>query len=479
MKNKIAFKLTMYFSIALLLFSFIIGSVFMTLFKRHTIELHKAELEERAITMANNLTEYMNSNSGMGMMGNRQGGYGSYIRFIDDIAMTDVWIVDENLELITNGHMGNQHYKYADLPQDADGVVQEVFLGDTTFSQGFSDLLNAPTLTIGTPIKISGEIVGALLLHSPVEGMSTAINKGLEILYISLLIALVVAIILSIILALAFTKPLKKINNTAMQLSQGEYSAKTHVVQKDEIGELASTIDILSERLYRASRESEKLDNLRKDFIANISHELRTPVTVIRGSLEAISEQVITNPEQVKAYHQQILSESIYLQRLVNDLLELSRLQNLDFKIEKQKLNLCDVINDTIRSAEYMAQSKNIEIRKDIDLQIFMVEGDYGRLRQMLLNIIDNAIKFSHSWDSIYVTFKDGVISIRDNGIGISKEDIPYIFDRFNRVKSQENNKGTGLGLAIAKQIADRHNIDISINSKENEGTIIRLTFMD
>lgn len=479
MKNKIAFKLTIYFSIALLLFSIIIGSVFMMLFRNHTIELHKSDLEDRAITMASNLSENMSSNSGMGMMGNRQAGYGSYIRFLDDIAMTDVWIVDENLELITNRQMGNQHYKYVDLPQDAEGVVQEVFLGNTTFSQGFSNLLNTPTLTIGTPIILGEDIVGALLLHSPVEGMNMAINKGLEILSISLLIALVVAIILSIILALAFTKPLKKINNTAMQIADGDYRVKTNVVQKDEIGELASTIDILSVRLETASRESEKLNNLRRDFIANISHELRTPVTVIRGSLEALCDQVITNPEQVKTYHQQMLSESIYLQILVNDLLELSRLQNLDFKIEKQQLNLYDVISDTIRSAEYMAQSKNIEIRRDIDSQIFMVEGDYGRLRQMLLIIIDNAIKFSNVGDSVTVTFEDGVISISDNGIGISKEDIPYVFDRFKRVKSQENKKGTGLGLAIAKQIADRHNINISIISKENEGTIIKLAFMD
>jgi hypothetical protein len=114
MKNKIAFKLTMYFSAALLLFSIIIGSVFMTLFKNHTIELQKADLEKRAVTMANTLSEFMGgANSGMGT----KGGYGAYLRFLDEIAMTDVWIVDENLELITSGHTVDQQYNYADLPQ--------------------------------------------------------------------------------------------------------------------------------------------------------------------------------------------------------------------------------------------------------------------------------------------------------------------------------------------------------------------------
>ena len=147
MKNRIAFKLTMYFSAALLLFSIIIGSVFMTLFKNHTMELHKADLQNRAVSMAGTLSEYMSgkNGSGGGMAGNGQMGYGAYLRFLDKIAMTDVWIVDENLQLITTGHMQNQQYNYADLPQDAETVVKEVFQGKTTFSEGFSNLLNTPT----------------------------------------------------------------------------------------------------------------------------------------------------------------------------------------------------------------------------------------------------------------------------------------------------------------------------------------------
>ncbi|MPN49112.1 Signal transduction histidine-protein kinase BaeS [bioreactor metagenome] len=130
---------------------------------------------------------------------------------------------------------------------------------------------------------------------------------------------------LSIAFSFGFTKPLNRMKQTALLLAKGDYTAKTDIHQKDEIGELALNLDVLSDRLDAETRESEKLHQLRRDFVANISHELRTPVTVLRGSLEALCEEVVSDPEQVKNYHRQMLKESIYLQRLVNDLLDLSR----------------------------------------------------------------------------------------------------------------------------------------------------------
>lgn len=462
MRNKIAFKLTLYFSATLILFSIIIGGIFMMLFKNHTMEVHKTDLEKRAVTISATLSE---------LTSGKQSGYGAYLRFLSDIAMTDVWIVDENLELITVGQMANPQYNYADLPQDAETVVKEAFKGNTTFSEGFSNLLNTPTLTVGTPIKSGEKVVGTLLLHSPVEGMNEAITQGFETLAISMAIALVLSILLSIVFAVTFTKPLKKMKNSAIQLAGGDYSTKTGVLQKDEIGELASAIDVLSERLNLASRESEQLLKLRRDFIANISHELRTPVTVIRGSLEALCDEVVTDPEQIKDYHKQMLNESLFLQRLVNDLLDLSRLQNTDFKIEMQEWSICDVLNDVVRSVRHLAQQKNIEIKYEQNMQMCTVFGDYGRLRQMFLIILDNAIKFSPQGDIVTVSIKDKTVAIKDNGIGIPQEDLPYIFDRFYKVKSDENKNGTGLGLSIAKQIADRHGVNILVNSMQNEGT--------
>lgn len=482
MKNKIAFKLTVCFFATLLLFSLIIGGVFIMLFRTHTIEVHKADLEKRAVTMAETLSGFISGTntggqgSGMGRMVAGQGGYGAYLRFLDDIAMADVWIVDEHLNLITSRMAGNK-LSYVDLPQDAETVVKEVFKGNTTFSEGFSNLLKTSTLTVGTPIESGGKVIGALLLHSPVEGMNEATMQGVSILVVSIVAALLLSILLSVALALAFTKPLKQMRNTAALLAGGDYTAKTDVQQNDEIGELASAIDVLSERLEQARGESEKLDKLRRDFVANVSHELKTPITVLRGSLEALCDEVVTNPTQVKDYHRQMLGESLFLQRLVNDLLDLSRLQNTDFQIEMQDIDLCDVLSDAIRSAGQMALKKNIEIRLEQDTQMLVVYGDYGRLRQMFLIILDNAVKFSPQGEVVAISLKDKTVSIRDHGIGIHDEDIPYIFDRFYKINSEENKSGSGLGLAIAKQIADRHHVSVLVNSKINVGTDFQFCF--
>ncbi|HCS10248.1 MAG TPA: two-component sensor histidine kinase [Clostridiales bacterium] len=479
MKNKITIKLIVYFSAALIVFSIIIGDIFMVLFKNNAVEIHKKDLESRAITIADTISELMDGTSlyfgqGMGrhsgMMG-MQGGLGLYIRNLDDIAMADAWIVDEELNLLITGSMSHMQYNYADLPQDADIVVKNVFKGETTFSEGFSRLLESPALTVGTPITSNGEITGALLIHSPVKGMNDAINEGFRILLFSILTALILSVFLSVALALTFTRPLEKMKNIAAFLAVGNYSVKTGIKQNDEIGELAATMDILSQRLSEADEERNRVQKQRQDFITNISHELRTPVTVIRGSLEALSDGVVNEPEQVKEYHKQMLNESKSLERLVNDLLELSRLQNTDFRIEMQELNICDVLKDSVRSASNLARQKNINIEFSLDRDVFLTKGDYGRLRQMFLTVIDNAIKFSYYNKSIYITLKDNHIIIKDEGIGISKEDFPNIFDRYYSVKSDENKTGTGLGLTIAKQIALRHNIEMFAESGLNEGT--------
>ena len=485
MKNKIAIKLIAYFSVTLLIFSIIIGGIFMSLFKNSTIQIQKRDLENRASTIADTISELMEGSFsfGNGMQGGMMGmggmnqSLGSYIRNLDNIAMADVWIVDENLNLLTIGAMSKMNYMYSDLPEDADVVVKDVFNGNTTFSEGFSELLKSPTLTIGTPIVSKNEIMGALLIHSPVEGMNAAVNDGFKMLAVSILIALILSIILSVALAVSFTKPLKIMKKTALILAEGNYSAKTGISQNDEIGELASTIDILSERLEKASHESEILQKQRQDFITNISHELRTPVTVIRGSLEAICDGVVKDTERVKEYNKQMLNESKSLERLVNDLLELSRLQNADFKIEMQELNICDVLNDAVRSASNIASRKNINIDLKLDKDVFVTMGDYGRLRQMFLIVIDNAIKFSPENSTIKLSLNNSTVSVQDEGIGISKDDMPYIFNRYYRVKSFENKTGTGLGLTIAQQIANRHNVNLSVVSEQNIGTSFMFQF--
>lgn len=475
MKNRIAWKLALYFAVLLLLFSTVIGGVFASLFKTHTLELYQADMEKRAVAIASSLSELMNDDQWGRMMMGRTPGLGTYLQYLDEIAMSDVWIVDEDMTLLMIGHMASRSYTYGDLPSNLGDIVARVFDGAITHSEGFSSLLETPTLTVGAPIESGGRVIGALLLHAPIEGMDAALSQGYGILASSLLVALAFSILLSILLAYTFTKPLNKMKRTAMDLAAGTYSVRTGVRQNDEVGDLATAIDTLSVRLEDASQESAKLEALRREFVSNVSHELRTPVTVLRGSLEALCDGVVADPAKVAEYHRQMLRESRVLERLVNDLLDLSRLQNLDFAIERSELDLKEAVRDAVRSASHLGAPRRIEIRLQEAEGTLDVPGDYGRLRQLFLILLDNAVKFSPDGGTVEVRTDPEGVSVTDHGPGISAADLPYIFDRFYKVDSEENKAGTGLGLAIARQIADRHGFSLSADSRVGGPTTFRL----
>ncbi|HHX13835.1 MAG TPA: cell wall metabolism sensor histidine kinase WalK [Clostridiales bacterium] len=483
MKHRLAWKLLLYFSISLIAFSLIIGLVFMTLFKDHTVRLYQADLEKRTAVIAEGLSDYLtdaenlsadNSNSPnirKGGNGNLMARYGRFLRLIDNLAMSDVWIVDPHFSILRIGKSDTQAYESPDFSDEAVEVLKQVFNGQSAVSRSFSAQLNAPTLTVGAPVIVNDQVVSALLLHEPVKGMDEAVNEGLRMLFISSMAALVLSILLALGLTFLFTRPLEKMRQAALRLAEGDYAVSTEVSQKDEIGALASAIDHLSQRLSAVSKEREMLDQLRQDFVVNISHELRTPVTVLRSSLEALTDKVVTKPDEIAEYHRQMLQESRSLERLVNDLLELSKLQNADFAIQKEALNIGDALTDALRSVTPLAAAKDVTFERDMAGSNLHFEGDYGRLRQMFLIILDNAIKFSPVGGRIFVSLDAEKITIADQGPGIEAADLPYIFDRFYKVRSQNNKTGSGLGLAIAKEIARRHGIEIKAESQDGQGT--------
>lgn len=176
------------------------------------------------------------------------------------------------------------------------------------------------------------------------------------------------------------------------------------------------------------------------------------------------------------------------MQRLVGDLLLLSKMQNPDFRLEKEPVSLVQIMEDLLRSASQLAAKKNLTIHfiQDgeehyQDTDDYLIMGDYDRLRQMFLVIIDNAVKFSKEGEEIVITMnhneKQLFVSIRDNGIGIAKEDLPYIFEKFYKSKLRQNAKGSGLGLMIAREIAEKHGGKISVESQQNKGTTFYFSF--
>ena len=278
------------------------------------------------------------------------------------------------------------------------------------------------------------------MLRVPVFGLRHAFYEALEVFGWCLVAALILALGAAWFLSMKFTKPLNKMKDTAEKLAAGDYTARSYVKQNDEIGELAATLDSMAVRLEEADKETKQTEKIRKEFIANISHELRTPVTVVRGSLEALRDKVVTEPADVERYYDTMYDETLFLQRLINDLLDLSRLQNVDFPIDKEPLNFCEVIQGAVRSARQLARDKNITVTSELDTPV------YKKLASRRL-------------------------TITDHGPGIKSEDLLHIFDRFYKTRGEDNKSGSGLGLAIAKEIAERHVIALRMQSEYGKGS--------
>lgn len=479
MKSKIVLKLTLYFVIAQVLFSFVICFIFILLFRKHIMEIHQLELETKAVSIAGILSEtnFLDSLPNIDNFSDKEKHSDLFFLCLDQIVMADVWIINHDFKLLTHHDVCLR-----DIPENSKRSLQKVFLGETTCCDDFSCVIGTPSLTIGTPIwDKDGEISAALLLHSPISGIDTAASHGFTILISSIAIALVFSIVFSALISYGLAKPLKRMKDTALLLAEGNYTVKTGVHRKDEIGQLANVMDHLAIQLNKVDQERTKLEQMRHDFITNVSHELRTPVTVLRGSIEALMDKVISSPDMVIQYYKQMLAEILHMERLINDLLDLSRLQNVEFQLDMHVFYLSDVVADVGRSMRQAAGDKYVSITVADHVKDFIYYGDYRRIRQMLMIIMDNALKFSSSEQTVFLSIhmreKKAEITITDHGCGIFPEELPYIFDRFYKSNNDKNRNGTGLGLPIARQIASRHNIEIKVSSCYNEGTTFKLLF--
>lgn len=495
LKNKIALKLMLSFTSVLVIFGLIIGGVFYQFFKEHTIETKqrsmRAQAKRIAAAISTNLP-VLAQHHGDGIAKS------NFINFIDNLNQEILWVVDSERNLNVNKermarrmqwrmkhHEANARQlpepprdakdAFAKLPKHIKEKVEKCFAEGEDFSvEEYNIWLNDIMLTVGEPVyDEQGKVKAVVLLHSPRQGLNKAVWDGLQVLLISLLAALALVMLLSVLLSWRFTRTLNIMRDNAEQLADRHYEVRNNVTQKDEVGELARTLDVLAERLQLADEESQKLEKLRREFIANISHELRTPVTVIRGSLEALRDGVVTEPEDVAEFHEQMYNESLFLQRLINDLLDLSRLQNTDFPIEKEPLDLCAVVQDAVRGSRRLGLEKEIAITAKLDKEPYLLNGDYGRLRQMLMIFLHNSIKFSPEKSSIEVELAGNKLKLSDHGCGMKAEDVPHAFDRFYKARNEQNKSGSGLGLAIAKQIALRHGMELSLESELGKGTTI------
>jgi two-component system phosphate regulon sensor histidine kinase PhoR len=228
--------------------------------------------------------------------------------------------------------------------------------------------------------------------------------------------------------------------------------------------------------------ELNHLEQMRKDFVANVSHELRTPVTSLKGFAETLLDGAMENEELRRKFLTIIWKESDRLQNLIQDLLDFTKMEQSNFKLNWQKVDLAGIVDDVTTLLASRSKEKEIEFNVELEGNI-EIEGDAARLKQILINLINNALSYTPNGGKVCITGReDGdevVIMVKDTGIGISEEEIPRIFERFYRVDKarSRNSGGTGLGLAIVKHLVEAHKGNIKVTSKKNEGTSFQLTF--
>lgn len=478
-RNKIAFKLTIGFVVIVLISMLTIGLFFIHMFRQYTIENQQKTLFEKAQSISQVISENSLSDGQMR-------GFGGLMLFLDTITESTVWITDSSGEpAIMTGMgmsmgMGGHLFSSDPVPAEFVDVISNALSNKEAILQSYSSIYNDNALTIGVPIiQSNGNVIGSVLLHAPKTGITGTYSKAITFLIISIIGALMLSIGLGIFYSILFTRPLKSMNRAAIEMAKGNYSVQTGLKSQDELGQLSTSLDLLAGKLYYTISEITRLEQLRKDFVANVSHEFKTPLTVIKGSLEALSDGTVNTPETIALFYTRMLSEVKSLERLVWDLLELSRLQSGKITINKEIVNIENLIMDAVRSMQTIADNKNIKINLSSPNNLPPIVGDYDKLRQLFIIFIDNAVKYSPESTiiSIMINFSSKLqIIISDQGYGISKQDLPYVWDRFYKTDKSRTSTGTGLGLAIAKHLIQLHDGDVLLESDIGKGTTVIIT---
>jgi two-component system OmpR family sensor kinase len=353
-------------------------------------------------------------------------------------------------------------------------------------------------LTNGTPITVSGSEAGKLYLVSSGVGFSPGHMMGMmgrspmapltttseqnflsrirTNLWLAGLIAVVVALILGMILTRQITQPVRALSKGAHQIAKGKLDYRVNIKSKDEIGELAQSFNSMAVSLHKAEQTRQRL-------MADIAHELRTPLSIIEGTVDGILDGVF---KPVNDNLNSIKEETALLTRLISDLKDLSLAESGQLKLEISPTNIAELVQRKLSQAEMKARGKDIELKLNVAQHIPEINVDPARIEQVVANLIDNAIRHTPSEGSVTVTidvetssdaYLEGkpslMVSVTDTGEGIPADYLPSIFERFYRVESSRSRSsgGVGLGLAIVKQMVEAHGGKVLAESEPGKGS--------
>ena len=307
----------------------------------------------------------------------------------------------------------------------------------------------------------------------------TDTRSALTMIYLEVLLVTLIAILLAVFsvyyTTMRMTKPFMEINDIVQKYSKGDYNIRIPISDTEEATQLASSFNTMADQL-------KDLEATRRSFVANVSHELRSPLTSMKGFLEAMQDGTI-GEEDYEKYIGIVLSETRRMAAMVNDLLDLARIESGKTALKLEVFDINELIRRTLLTFEARIYEKSMEIDVKFAQEQYFVVADNTQIGQVLRNIIDNAIKYSPDASRLriatYAMKREVYVSISDTGQGIPEEDVPHVFDRFYKVEkahTPSQQTGTGLGLSIVKRIIDQHGQTITVKSARGKGSTFTFT---
>lgn len=382
----------------------------------------------------------------------------------------EIWIMDSQGNLLLDSSDPNIcKYTLAEKTVPIEGFNVSDF-GNTYYQTGdFYDNFSAETLSVFSPITGTYKVRGYVLIHKPIVKVLEDSHTISNLIFYAALTVYACSFIVLFTFSFVVYRPIKKITNAAEKYAKGDFTQKIEVHKNDEIGYLANTLNFMATELDTLEEEQRK-------FISNVSHDFRSPLTSIKGYIEAMLDGTIP-PEMQEKYLNIILFETERLNKLTQSLLDLNRFGHHGIILDIADFDINQVIRTTTRTFEGVCSKKGLSFDLFLTEKHLFVKGDMSKIQQVLYNLIDNATKFSHNNTAITIetSIKNGkvFISVKDSGIGIPSDSVKKIWDRFYKtdLSRGKDKKGTGLGLSIVKEIVQAHKENINVISTEGVGT--------
>lgn len=441
-------------------FGFVVVATFVSNMTMEQLKREKAEaLYKEATLIANTYaSDLYNSETSLDTVKKQ-------LDALDNYLSATIWIINPSGRMVLD----------SSSPVDVENeVVIENF--DPTITAGsyytigtFFHTFDQQMLSVFAPITSSYKVKGYVVIHTPMNTIQASCDGLLNISYI----LLVILFLLSLIILIFFTEmvymPLRKITEATEQYASGNMHYEFQIDSEDEIGYLAATLSYMASEIARSEDDQKK-------FVANVSHDFRSPLTSIKGYLEAMLDGTIP-PEMYEKYLNIVLNETERLTKLTNGLLVLNNLNTKGMLLDWTDFDLNQIIRSTAASFEGTCRQKTISIELVLTGDIMYVNADMGKIQQVFYNLLDNAIKFSHNDSVIRIETNEKsnkvYVSVKDSGIGIPKDDLKFVWDRFYKSDASrgKDKKGTGLGLSITREIIHAHGEHINVISTEGVGS--------